>query len=72
MMEDEDNMYDVIVVGAGLSGLMAAEILLKEEKKVLVIESSPNTGGIIKNYTIGQTMEYLNKKLPWVEDLESI
>ena len=27
---------------------------------------------IIKNYTIGQTMEYLNKKLPWVEDLENI
>ena len=39
---------------------------------MLVIESNNTTGGIIKNYTIGQTMEYLNKKLPWVEDLENI
>ena len=65
-------MYDVIIVGAGLSGLMAAEILLKEEKKVLIIESSDNAGGIIKNKTIGQTMKYFNRELPCLEDSEAI
>ena len=27
--KDQEEIYDVIIIGAGLSGLMAAEILLK-------------------------------------------
>ena len=34
--------YDVIVVGAGPSGLMCAHQLVKKEKKVLVIEQGKN------------------------------
>ena len=46
---------------------MAADILLKVEKKVLVLESSRTCGGAIRNYTIGDTMEYLHKKVEWLE-----
>ena len=34
------NDYDLIVVGAGISGLIAANIVLKEGKKVLLVEKN--------------------------------
>ena len=49
---------------------MAAEILLKEGKRVVVLESSRTAGGIIKNYTIGETMKYLDQKIEWLESDE--
>ncbi|MFQ6063000.1 MAG: FAD-dependent oxidoreductase [Methanosarcinales archaeon] len=33
-------MYDVIVVGAGISGLLSALVFSKNEKKVLVLEKN--------------------------------
>ena len=38
-------MYDVIVIGGGLSGLTAASLLAKRQLKVAVIEKSYNPGG---------------------------
>ena len=32
-----------------------------------MLETSRSAGGIIKNYTIGETMNYLNKKVDWLE-----
>lgn len=37
--------YDVIVIGAGLSGLTAASLLAKRKLRVLVIDKSYNPGG---------------------------
>lgn len=37
--------YDVIVIGAGLSGLTAASLLSKRGLKVAVIDKSYNPGG---------------------------
>lgn len=35
---------------------MAADILLKEEKKILMIEASRTVGGTIKNYPVQQAL----------------
>jgi len=41
-------VFDIIVVGAGLSGLKAASVLENAGKRVLVIEASNRVGGRIK------------------------
>lgn len=65
---ERDEIYDVIIIGAGLSGLTAADILLREEKKILILESGTSSGGIIKNYTIAETMKYLQTHVDWLEE----
>lgn len=49
---EEDINYDVIVVGAGISGLLCALALSKEGKKVLIIERSGMLGGNCRTYEI--------------------
>ena len=44
--------YDVIIIGAGVSGLLATLVLRKEGKKVLVIEKSGYLGGNCRTYEI--------------------
>lgn len=44
--------YDVIVVGAGVSGLLAALTLSKHGKKVLVLEKSRHLGGNCSSYIV--------------------
>jgi phytoene dehydrogenase-like protein len=44
--------YDVIVVGAGISGLLAALTLSKHGKKVLVIEKRHHLGGNCNSYMV--------------------
>lgn len=44
--------YDVIVVGAGVSGLLAALTLSKHGKKVLVLEKSLYLGGNCNSYMV--------------------
>ena len=40
-------MYDVVIVGAGISGLAAARTLTRESCKVLVLEARNRPGGRI-------------------------
>jgi monoamine oxidase len=47
IMYDNQMQYDVIVVGAGASGLMAARELSRAGKKVLVLEARERIGGRI-------------------------
>ncbi len=45
-------MYDVIVVGSGISGLLSALALSKEGKKVLVLERNDYVGGVCRSYNV--------------------
>ncbi len=45
-------MYDVIVVGAGISGLLSALSLSKEGKTVLVLEKEEYVGGVCRSYEV--------------------
>lgn len=51
---DMNNQYDVIVIGAGNAGLVAALELVKSEKKVLVLESDVTPGGFATSFTRGR------------------
>ena len=44
-------MFDVIVIGAGISGLMCANILSRTGLKVLVLEKEPRIGGMLQGFT---------------------
>ena len=46
--------YDVCVVGAGISGLIAANVLLEKGNKVLVLEKQNKVGGIAINKVKGR------------------
>lgn len=52
-MEKTKRDFDAIVVGAGISGLLAALVLSKEGKKVLVIEQNSCVGGNCRSYKVG-------------------
>lgn len=43
---------DVVVVGAGISGLVAARNLVKAGKDVLVVEANDRVGGRVLNHTV--------------------
>ena len=47
------NRYDVIVIGAGLGGLVSAGLLARAGRKVLVIERNPSVGGAASTYAAG-------------------
>ena len=40
-------MTDVLIIGAGASGLMAARELTKQQKSVMILEARNRTGGRI-------------------------
>lgn len=44
---------DVIIVGAGMAGLAAAQELMARGQKVVVLEASQHVGGRTKNATVG-------------------
>lgn len=47
VIENNESMYDVIIIGAGLSGLYAAYYLIKKCKdlRILIIEGKDRVGG---------------------------
>ena len=40
------NQYDVIIIGAGINGLVCANILANKGRKVLMLEANKQTGGL--------------------------
>lgn len=51
-MSEENMKFDVIIIGAGISGLLSALALSKEGKRVLVIEKNNYLGGNCRTYKI--------------------
>lgn len=51
-MSKENNKFDAIIIGAGVSGLLSALALSKEGKRVLVIEKNNYIGGNCRTYKI--------------------
>src|SRR5262245_35541078 len=47
------NQYDVIIIGAGHNGLVAAAYLAKQGKKVLVLERRSIVGGFVVTEAFG-------------------
>jgi len=42
--------YEIIVVGAGISGLVAANLLAKKGRKVLLLEQNHQAGGCMAGF----------------------
>ncbi|MBV7530889.1 NAD(P)/FAD-dependent oxidoreductase [Chitinophaga sp. sic0106] len=55
---------DIIVIGAGAAGLMAASILTKAGKKVCVLEARDRTGGRIHTTFAETGAEFIHGNLP--------
>jgi len=51
MVSNEED-YDVVVIGAGISGLLSALALSKEGKRVLVLEKEGYLGGVCRSYEV--------------------
>jgi len=47
-MTDTTNHYDLIVIGSGAAGMMAAIVAAKDNKKVLILEKLSKTGNKLK------------------------
>ena len=50
-MGSSGNIFDVIVIGAGIGGLSVANFLAKYEKKVLVLEKHNIPGGYLTSFS---------------------
>ena len=46
-------MYDVVIIGSGLGGLVCGSLLAREGKKVLVLERQAQPGGCMQSYQRG-------------------
>lgn len=50
LREYEDEKKKVIIIGAGISGIKAGEVLSKAGLKVLILEASDYVGGRMKKF----------------------
>ncbi len=48
--------YDVIVIGAGLSGLTAGALLARAGRKTLIVERNESVGGAASTYKVGEML----------------
>lgn len=64
-LNDENELYDVVIIGAGLSGLTAARLLSKAGKKILVLEAQDRVGGRTWSQQIGQN-DFIDVGGQWI------
>ncbi|MBS1771876.1 MAG: NAD(P)/FAD-dependent oxidoreductase [Bacteroidetes bacterium] len=48
----DNNTYDVVIIGSGLGGLMSAVMLAKEGMKVCVLERDKQIGGCLQTFSV--------------------
>lgn len=56
------NKYDVVVIGAGISGLLSALAISEENKSVLVLEKEEYIGGVCRSYEVDWTAPLIMDK----------
>lgn len=61
-----NQIYDYIVIGAGISGLQSIEILSRKTKKVIVLEAQENHGGRVLSESICSIPGAM--ELDWVKE----
>jgi glycine/D-amino acid oxidase-like deaminating enzyme/nitrite reductase/ring-hydroxylating ferredoxin subunit len=74
---DGDTRVDVVVVGAGITGLTAARLLVKEGKRVMVLEQgrvgSGTTGGTTAHVTQVPDLRFRDLRSKWgIDDLRTV
>jgi monoamine oxidase len=60
-----NDLYDIVIIGAGLSGLNAAQILAKAGKKILVLEAQDRVGGRTWSQPIGEN-DFIDLGGQWI------
>lgn len=62
MMHDSDNnnTYTTVIIGAGLSGISAANSLLKNDMKIIILEKSTRLGGRAFSFEDPKTKEVID------------
>ncbi len=63
------SQYDVIVIGGGVNSLVAANMLGKDGKKVLMLESRDQVGGLASTieFTPGFKCNVINDVVQWID-----
>jgi len=61
----EEELFDVVIIGAGLSGLTAARLLAKANKKILVLEAQDRVGGRTWSLPTGQN-DFIDVGGQWI------
>jgi monoamine oxidase len=61
----EGELYDAVIIGAGLSGLTAARRLAQANKKILVLEAQDRVGGRTWSQPIGQA-DFIDVGGQWI------
>ena len=67
----QNHNTDILIIGAGLSGLIAARKFANTKYKVLIIEQDSFLGGILKNSNKVDTINGLNSS-EWLEETEKL
>lgn len=66
-LEKESTLYDVIVVGGGLSGLTSALYLTDRHKRVLLLEKESELGGLAFGGSLGNGVQYDRGAAYWTD-----
>ncbi|MBS1687889.1 MAG: NAD(P)-binding protein, partial [Bacteroidetes bacterium] len=55
-MNSSPDLYDVVIIGSGLGGLLSAVMLAKEGMKVCVLEKDKQIGGCLQTFSVQKTI----------------
>tara|TARA_Y100000590_G_scaffold426170_1_gene534945 strand:- start:634 stop:2196 length:1563 start_codon:yes stop_codon:yes gene_type:complete len=62
-------MHDIIIIGGGINGLIAGNLLAKKGKSVLIFEAKEKAGGMYSTFEFhpGFSCNLIHDHLPWID-----